>query len=123
MTRSILIPALASLLISGCSTISGQTRLAPPACDWPEALALPDRDESFYTPAPLIERPVGDINYTQLGALIKAGNAETRLYNATVPVNARAAREADETAVTDHNDATNALEAECARRLTEWIAE
>ena len=70
----------------------------------------------------MIERPVGGITYVQLGALIKAGNAETRLYNATVPVNARAAREADETAVTDHNDATNALEAECARRLTEWLA-
>lgn len=120
MKRLILIVAPACLLMSACSTTSG-LRLAPPACNWPDPLSLPNQDSSLYADAPLIERPVGNPSYVDLGAAIKAGNAETVRYNETVVTGLRQAGELNKDAVSAHNKAMVALEAECASRLSEWL--
>jgi hypothetical protein len=104
--------------MSACSTTSG-LRLAPPPCDWPAAFELPDG--VAVVDAPLIDRPLGNPSYVDLGAAIKAGNAETRAYNQTVVNGLREANELNKGAVSAHNEATVALEAECASRLSEWL--
>ena len=71
--------------------------------------------------APRIERPLGGATYTGLGGLIKAGNEEIDLYNKTVLPSVKEGRANDERAVEDHNAATAALEAECDRRIAEWL--
>lgn len=76
-------------------------------------MAVPD--------APRIERPLNGTIYTGLGGLILAGNEETDLYNQTIPPSVREGRKNDERAVDDHNDAVEALQAECDRRIAEWL--